>query len=36
MRHSATTDTIVQVDGQGPFMLTYVNLADDPSKRAAR
>ena len=37
MRHfaMATTDTIVQVDGQGPFMLTYVNPADDPSKRTA-
>ena len=37
MRHyaMATTDAIVQVDGQGPFMLTYVNPADDPSKRAA-
>ena len=29
----ATTDTVVQVDGQGPFALTYVNPADDPSKR---
>jgi quercetin dioxygenase-like cupin family protein len=38
MRHyaMATTDAIVQVDGQGPFMLTYVNPADDPSKRAAK
>jgi quercetin dioxygenase-like cupin family protein len=37
MRHyaMATTETVVQVDGQGPFMLTYVNPADDPSKRAA-
>ena len=37
MRHfaMATTDTIVQVDGQGPFALTYVNPADDPSKRTA-
>jgi quercetin dioxygenase-like cupin family protein len=35
MRHfaMATTETIVQVDGQGPFALTYVNPADDPSKR---
>ena len=35
MRHyaMATTDTIVQVDGMGPFALTYVNPADDPSKR---
>ena len=29
----ATTDAVVQVDGQGPFALTYVNPADDPSKR---
>ena len=36
MRHSAIakTETIVQVHGQGPFVLTYVNPADDPSKRA--
>jgi len=31
----AKTDAIVQVHGMGPFMLTYVNPADDPSKRAA-
>lgn len=30
----ARTDTIVQVHGMGPFALTYVNPADDPSKRA--
>ena len=30
MARSAAT---VQVDGAGPFALTYVNLADDPSKR---
>jgi quercetin dioxygenase-like cupin family protein len=30
----AATDAIVQVDGMGPFALTYVNPADDPSKRA--
>ncbi len=31
----AKTDSIVQVHGMGPFALTYVNPADDPSKRAA-
>ena len=37
MRHyaMATTATTVQVHGQGPFALTYVNAADDPSKRAS-
>ena len=36
MRHfaMATAATTIQVHGQGPFMLTYVNPADDPSKRA--
>ncbi|HKB35181.1 MAG TPA: cupin domain-containing protein [Gemmataceae bacterium] len=36
MRHFALakTDAIVQVHGMGPFVLTYVNPADDPSKRA--
>jgi quercetin dioxygenase-like cupin family protein len=36
MRHfaMATTAATVQVHGQGPFVLTYVNPADDPSKRA--
>lgn len=35
MRHfaMATTAATVQVHGQGPFALTYVNPADDPSKR---
>jgi quercetin dioxygenase-like cupin family protein len=35
MRHfaMATTDTTIQVHGQGPFVLTYVNPADDPGKR---
>jgi quercetin dioxygenase-like cupin family protein len=35
MRHFALakTDAIVQVHGMGPFSLTYVNPADDPSKR---
>jgi len=37
MRHYALakTDAIVQVHGMGPFALTYVNPADDPSTRAA-
>jgi quercetin dioxygenase-like cupin family protein len=30
----AKTETVVQVHGLGPFQLTYVNPADDPSKRA--
>lgn len=36
MRHfaMATTAATVQIHGQGPFALTYVNSADDPSKRA--
>lgn len=36
MRHfaMATTETTIQVHGQGPFALTYVNPADDPGKRA--
>jgi len=29
----AIEETIVQVHGLGPFALTYVNPADDPSKR---
>ena len=35
MRHFALakTEAIVQVHGMGPFALTYVNPADDPSKR---
>jgi quercetin dioxygenase-like cupin family protein len=35
MRHyaMATTAAVVQVHGMGPFALTYVNPADDPSKR---
>jgi quercetin dioxygenase-like cupin family protein len=28
----ATTETIVQVHGDGPFAIAYVNPADDPSK----
>jgi quercetin dioxygenase-like cupin family protein len=37
MRHyaMAKTDATVQVHGMGPFALTYVNPADDPSKRNA-
>jgi quercetin dioxygenase-like cupin family protein len=31
----AKTECTVQVHGLGPFALTYVNPADDPSKRAA-
>lgn len=31
----AKTECTVQVHGMGPFALTYVNPADDPSKRAA-
>ena len=36
MRHfaMAKTETTVQVHGIGPFVLTYVNPADDPSMRA--
>ncbi len=35
MRHfaMATMETTIQVHGQGPFVLTYVNPADDPGKR---
>jgi len=36
MRHFAMAgkkETIVQVHGMGPFQLTYVNPADDPSAR---
>jgi anti-sigma factor ChrR (cupin superfamily) len=32
----ATGETIVQVHGMGPFKLTYVNPADDPSKMTAK
>ena len=31
----AKTPAVVQVHAMGPFVLTYVNPADDPSKRAA-
>jgi len=30
----AKTASVVQVHGMGPFALTYVNAADDPSQRA--
>lgn len=35
MRHfaMATTAATIQVEGMGPFVLTYVTPADDPSKR---
>jgi quercetin dioxygenase-like cupin family protein len=38
MRHYAMAKTaaIVQVHGMGPFALTYVNPADDPTQRAAK
>jgi anti-sigma factor ChrR (cupin superfamily) len=34
MAHYAWTssETVIQVHGQGPFAITYVNPADDPSK----
>jgi len=34
MNHYAlmSTETVVQIDSQGPFAITYVNPADDPSK----
>jgi anti-sigma factor ChrR (cupin superfamily) len=38
MNHYAWTDgeTVVQVHGQGPFAITYVNPADDPSKNFSK
>lgn len=38
MNHYAwtTAETVVQVHGQGPFAITYVNPADDPSKKSSR
>ena len=32
MKHYAwtTTETIIQVHGKGPFVINYVNPADDP------
>lgn len=37
MRHyaMAVTEATVQVHGMGPFAITYVNPADDPSQRKA-
>ena len=32
----AKTAAVVQVHGMGPFSLTYVNPADDPSQRSAK
>ena len=29
----ATSNTVIQIHGQGPFAITYVNPADDPSKK---
>lgn len=31
----AKTATVVQVNGMGPFAITYIDPADDPSKKAA-
>jgi len=38
MRHYAMAKSraVVQVHGMGPFQLTYVNPADDPSKKAPK
>jgi quercetin dioxygenase-like cupin family protein len=38
MNHYAwtTEETVVQIAGPGPFAITYVNPADDPSKQAAK
>ena len=38
MHHFAfsTKETIVEISGIGPFTLTYINPADDPSKSAAK
>jgi anti-sigma factor ChrR (cupin superfamily) len=35
MNHYAfvTSDTVLQIHGQGPFAITYVKPADDPSKQ---
>lgn len=35
MNHYAwsTSETVVQIHGQGPFAITYVDPADDPSKK---
>jgi anti-sigma factor ChrR (cupin superfamily) len=38
MNHYAwtTAETIVQVHGEGPFAITYVNPADDPSRKTSK
>lgn len=38
MHHFAFTkkETVIDVSGMGPFALTYINPADDPSKAAAK
>ncbi len=37
MHHAAEAqgETIVQIDGKGPFDIHYLNPADDPSKTAS-
>jgi quercetin dioxygenase-like cupin family protein len=32
----AADETVVQIAGEGPFSINYVNPADDPSKQAAK
>ena len=32
----ATKDTVVEVSSMGPFAITYVNPADDPTKSATK
>ena len=29
-------ETVIQVNGQAPFMITYINPADDPRKSSAK
>jgi hypothetical protein len=38
INHYAWTpeETVVQIAGPGPFAITYVNPADDPSKQATK
>jgi quercetin dioxygenase-like cupin family protein len=38
MNHYAWTSSVavIQIHGDGPFAITYVNAADDPSNRASR
>jgi hypothetical protein len=38
MHHSAQTkgETVVQINGWGPFDIHYLNPADDPSLRATK